>query len=263
MEHRGEPLPHLPGHVTAMGVDGCRAGWIGASARAGDPSVHVAVFPDISTLCAWAWAHGERPVVAIDVPIGLPERVGARACDTAARAFLRDPDGSRHRSNSVFAPADRQVLAAGSYADARAVIARRQRTEPAAMGVSAQSFGIAPKIREVDTYACSTPDCHDWLFEAHPEVCFREMSRAGEGAGLLPKKSAAGQAERLELLGTCLPPLGVRRPATLPRVRGAGDDDVIDAFACLWTALRHRAGRSCVLGDGARDAMGIPMRIVY
>lgn len=250
------------GDVIAVGVDGCRAGWVAAVATAADPVLHVEVFPDIAVLCAWVRQHGDDPVVALDMPIGLPHRVGLRACDRAARDLLRDdPDPARRRFTSVFAPADREVLAAASYAEARAVIAARRELEPDARGVSAQSFAIAPKIREVDTFVRANPQCHEWLFEAHPEVCFREMARHAGRGGLTSKHAPAGQLERVNLLGPSLAAWGLSLPAPVPTVTGAGSDDVLDAFACLWTALRHRDGTSRVLG-GDDDSRGVPMRIV-
>jgi predicted RNase H-like nuclease len=39
-------------------------------------------------------------------------------------------------------------------------------------------------------------------------------------------------------------------------------DDALDALVCAWVAQRWVAGASVVLGDGARDARGLVMRIV-
>jgi predicted RNase H-like nuclease len=48
-----------------------------------------------------------------------------------------------------------------------------------------------------------------------------------------------------------------------PVPRGAGEDDLLDAFAALWSAERITRGEHKVLGDGHTDVTGLPMRIVY
>lgn len=48
-----------------------------------------------------------------------------------------------------------------------------------------------------------------------------------------------------------------------PVPRGAKEDDLLDAFAALWSAERITRGEHKVLGDGHLDVTGLPMRIVY
>ena len=45
-------------------------------------------------------------------------------------------------------------------------------------------------------------------------------------------------------------------------LRGARFDDVLDAYAVLWTTERFARGEHVSFGDGARDERGILMRIV-
>jgi hypothetical protein len=63
--------------------------------------------------------------------------------------------------------------------------------------------------------------------------------------------------------------LGIRRellsghfdvPATAPP--GAAMDDLLDAYAVLWSVRRFELGQATLFGDGQRDARGIEMRIV-
>jgi predicted RNase H-like nuclease len=42
----------------------------------------------------------------------------------------------------------------------------------------------------------------------------------------------------------------------------ARPDDVLDALVCAWVARRWVDGAAETLGDGARDARGLLMRIV-
>ena len=222
--------------MRVLGVDGCRGGWL--AAEMGDDN-------DV----AWHWTADirdllQRPadVVAIDIPIGLPE-AGTRACDVQARAALG------RRGASVFAAPVRPVLGCATYAEARAVLAAA-----GGRSMSAQAFGIVAAVRQVD--AAITRDDETRVVEAHPELAFALMSG---GPALPGKRTAEGAALRLRLLSSWLP--DVAQVVTSPPSR-ARPDDVLDALACAWVARRWRAGTACVLSDGQRDVRALLMRIV-
>ena len=110
-----------------VGVDGCTGGWIVASRDAGG-AISVRRVDAFEALF-----EAPRPeVVAVDVPIGLPQR-GPRDCDVEARRLL----GARR--SSVFPAPIRGVLAAASHAEASR--ARRQVEEK---GLSVQAWAIVP-----------------------------------------------------------------------------------------------------------------------
>lgn len=82
------------------------------------------------------------------------------------------------------------------------------------------------------------------------------------GAPLLtPKRRAAGRAERLALARVLHPePLSLR-PAGV-NTGAVAVDDLLDAFAALWSARRIAAGVADALPTPApRDAAGLPMVI--
>ena len=220
--------------MTVAGVDGCRGSWLAAVGEGAVVSWRlVPTFQDL-------YDDASLTVIAIDVPIGLPES-GRRACDVQARALL-GPRGS-----SVFAAPARPVLSCATYAEARTVLA--------ALGgasMSAQAFGIVKAVSDVDS--CVQPDDDERVVETHPELAFSLL-----GDGPLPaKKSTAGLAARLRLLR------GWRRDVLdlLEQVpAGVPVDDALDALACLWVAERWAAGQRRTLGDGTRDARHLPMRI--
>src|SRR2546422_9712633 len=86
-----------------------------------------------------------------------------------------------------------------------------------------------------------TPRLQRRVREAHPEVSFALLN----GAPLLfAKKSADGEAERRGLLN---PIFGEIRG-----VPGAARDDVLDAYALLWSARRARRGKARGPAGGAR-----------
>lgn len=183
----------------------------------------VVVAPSFEEVLAVAGVDG---VVGVDMPIGLPE-AGQRACDVEARRLV----GARR--SSVFPAPTRRALAWTSWAEAR--------------GMSMQAFNLLGKVREVD--AVMTAELQERVFEVHPEASFAAMA----GAPLAwPKRTAQGQAERLRALGL----------SGVPRAAGAAADDVLDALAVQWTAMRAARGSERRLGDGARDARGLRMEIV-
>ena len=210
-----------------LGVDGCRGGWVGALVE--DDRVGWHRFPDFASALAVP-----ADVVAVDMPVGLPDR-GRRDCDLLAKAVL----GRAH--SRVFLAPPRRVLAAGSYAEG----ARLHRELTGGLGMSVQTWHLVPKIREVDAVADDPR-----LVEVHPELSLAELA----GTGPLPsKKTAAGRAARVSLLTGWLPDLGA-----LP----AGDDG-LDALAAAWSGRRWLTGQARTLPEHpAYDEIGRPMRIV-
>lgn len=224
--------------LLVLGADGCKGGaWVVAMVDGdGELSWHPAA--DTAALLALAHEY-DADAVALDVPIGLPPLGGRRVCDDLARRRL----GARR--SSVFAAPPREVLACGSYDEAR----------PLAPSLSSQAFGLVPRIREVDELLASRPaDIHRTVVECHPEVAFAAMA-----AGRLPlatKRSAAGALQRIRLLEEAFDDA---LPLDVPAV--AALDDALDAAACSLVALRWARGEAEVLG-GELDATGLPMRIV-
>ncbi len=238
------PRPRYP---LVAGVDGCRSGWLVATARAldaGDPEV-VAIdvvgrFEDVVERVR----SGELTAVAVDMPIGLA-RVDRRACDGAARAALGP------RRSSVFPAPIRAVLDATDFESA----ATRSRAV-SGRGLTIQTWNLIPKIREVD--AAVDPVLQDRVREAHPELAIARL--LGRPASF-PKRTAAGRAERLRALeGLALE--GLAAGADPPTPRGAAPDDVIDALALTTTAALMAIGQVVSLGDGSVDDRGLVMEIL-
>jgi predicted RNase H-like nuclease len=201
------------------GVDGCRTGWVAAIDASGGRTA-IRWFGQFADMLK----DDDAGVIAVDIPIGLLPR-GARACDLVARKLL----GPR-RGASVFPAPIRPMLAARTWKDA---CAARFRVD--GKRCSLQAYAILDKIRSVDQVM--TPALQARVVEAHPEICFATMERAGPIA--LPKRTAAGRAERVRRLGGFFPDVHEH----LHRVAGVQLDDVIDAYACLWTGAAGPSGR--------------------
>ena len=276
-----------------VGVDGCRAGWVLATSDVADVGPPLLSDPTFSIEPSFGALldrfHGHRTLIAVDIPIGLPSGGppdhGRRRVDGEARALL----GSR-RAASVFSAPCRPTLGAASYREACDL---EVRARGSGKGLSQQAYNIIPKIREVDqvlTPAHQAPiddSAQVWVREVHPEVTFARLSPGGYGL-IHPKRgcrdcrkeSCLDADGRVRILREYLPSFDptVERARLLRTVRdralsGAprlvkgvpvGRDDVVDAAACLLTALRIVTGTSLTLpvGDPEDDTRGLRMEIV-
>jgi predicted RNase H-like nuclease len=238
------------------GLDGCRAGWVAAFVRSDGAGAQPCVVVRIVARVADVLTAPEAPaVVAVDMPIGLPDRIGAegRGPKRAIRPLL----GARH--SSVFSVPPRAAIYAADFAAACA--AALAASEPPRK-VSKQLFMIAPKIREVDELLRANPALAPRVFEVHPELAFWRLN--GERALDAPKK----------VKGVCYEPgLALRRrlliAAGLPEEvvtaappKGAAADDLLDALACAAIARRLHAGMAKPFPEPpGRDTFGLPVAI--
>jgi predicted RNase H-like nuclease len=243
----------LAGTMTWLaGVDGCPAGWIAAFVRPNGDDVRIAIAPCFADVLAGP----EQPsIVAVDVPIGLPERTGygGREAENAVRPLL----GARQ--SSVFSVPSRAALFAGDYGEAcRLALA----TSDPPRKVSKQLFMIAAKIREVDVLLRADTAFGRKVFEVHPELAFWRLN--GGRALSEPKKIKGkcyepGLALRRGLLVVAGLPAAI---GTAAPPRGAGPDDLLDALACAAVARRIHAGIAQSFPQPPpRDAFGLPMAI--
>ncbi|WP_019994717.1 DUF429 domain-containing protein [Aureimonas ureilytica] len=246
------------------GVDGCRAGWIAAVEHPrGRTELRVhARFADLVA------ALPEEALIAVDMPIGLPDRIegAGRAAEIAARPLL-PPE---RRSSLFFIPARPAVEAgAGPFGDAgerRAAFARvtalSRATSMPSRAVSIQGFCLFPRIVELDRLLRADPTLAARVHESHPELAFARLN--GGAAMRQPKKrggraSPDGMAERRAVLRAAALP-----PALLEGAppRGAGEDDRLDACALLLVARRIARGQAVSHPDPpGRDAHGLPVAI--
>ena len=235
------------------GVDGCPGGWMVVlrdhGGRAAPIARIVAHFADILAL-------PEEPVIiAIDMPIGLPDRVsiGGRAPDIAARKVLGK------RQSSVFAVPSRQAVMAHDYRTACEIALA---TSDPPRKVSKQTYQLFDRIREVD--ALMTPERQRRVFECHPEVAFWAMNcRAplAEPKRAKSQPNAPGLILRRDLLAAADFPADFLIDTTFRRAL-ARSDDFLDACACAWSAGRILDGTAVTFPPvPPRDSRGLRQEI--
>jgi predicted RNase H-like nuclease len=211
--------------------------------------------PEIVDLVEKGSEGGPLAVVAIDIPIGLPD-AGRRQTDLLARKAVGQ------RWASVFMTPVRPALEASDYESASAASLKL-----AGEAISRQAFALHAKILQVDQWV---RQARHRVVEVHPEVSFVQLA-----AGPLPapKSTWVGVARRRKLLAR----VGMALPDDLGPAGGkVAVDDVQDAAVAAWTAvrvLRNQARRYpdlpevfsdglasaiCALGRIRRVARSIP-----
>ena len=239
--------------LRVAGIDGCRSGWIAVlrefAAPDAPPRHELLQLRTVGELLA----DPDISVLAVDMPIGLPERagLGGRGPERCVRPLLGE------RQSSVFSVPSRAAVFCEDYGEACSTALA---TSEPPRKVSRQAFHLFPKIREID--ALMTPALEARVFEVHPELAFWRLN--GERAMSLPKKvksaaSMPGLEERIALLcrhGYDEAFLRQRPPS------GAGRDDLIDACVNAVIAERITQGRATPFPrEPERDARGLRMAI--
>ena len=212
------------------GVDGCRNGWIAVTAEPETlAKAQAKIFKCFAELISQL---SPQMLIAIDIPIGLPERAigGGREPDWVARAFLGP------RRVSLFPVPSRGVVDA--YEQGYETVCKiAEDTSDPPKRPSRQVFDIFPRIREVDAILQKNPALRACVFEVHPEVSFKVMNfKVMNNYEPLPsKRFMPGMQLRRELLTKegFLPSFLDQSPPD-----GAGWDDFYDACACAWGARR-------------------------
>jgi predicted RNase H-like nuclease len=244
------------GSMTTLvaGADGCQPGW-------------AVVLKDISCrkppealLCrdmATLLKHPKLPaMIAVDMPIGLPHRVGpgGRGPEAELRTYLGE------RKASLFSIPSRAAIYAEDFA--AACEASLATSEPPRK-ISIQAYHLFPKVRELDELIRADMGLSFIIRECHPEGAFMVMNKREPLSEPKKIKSAindAGIRQRKKLLmevaGFSEEFLSSKPP------RGVGLDDFIDACACAWVAERLAKGEAISFPENPeRDAFDIPMAI--
>jgi predicted RNase H-like nuclease len=237
--------------MRVAGVDGCKAGWVVVSGALDFTDVRLSLVEDLRSVINVPRAPS---IFAIDMPIGFLAlaQEGGRACEKTLRGILVG------KTSSVFSAPCRAALAARNYAEACELNKRHSSAEP--VSLSQQSYGLFKKMREVDALFDDDRDVR--IFECHPEFSFALMADVSHPRPILESKKSIGgltrRAARLRKVG--IEP--ARNWRSLFPVSKAQPDDILDAFACYWSATRIAAKTHRRLPESPEeDALGRLMAI--
>ncbi|MFW5873991.1 MAG: DUF429 domain-containing protein [Verrucomicrobiota bacterium] len=236
-------MPELSPNPTAVGVDGCRGGWI-AAIKKPDEGIVLHFARDFDGILR---SLPEDSLILVDMIIGLPDaHRPSRQCDAEARERL-----APHRSR-VFAAPPREALLAGDYATA-STLARAATGK----GLSQQAFHLLPKIRQLDRLADPR------IRESHPELVFARLHGGRPIAS--SKKEPEGVAARLHALEPVLPGAhGIYISACnhLPR-KHVHPDDTLDALALCAVAQDPESLTALPAAPVPFDSTGKAMQIWF
>jgi predicted RNase H-like nuclease len=218
--------------MTAVGVDWASGCWV-VVVHEGDD---VAITTEPAMLNVWREHGRAADAVLVDVPVGLPE-TASRACDRAAASLL----GERH--SSVFDVPCRAAIEADDYEVARAENGGR---------LGSQSWGLVPRIREVDCFLDARPEAEAQVFESHPEVCYAAFAARVDADDPGSKRETEGLDARLAILDAVDEGFGERirgfvedrraDPQWHHRIQSGRLDDVLDAAVLALTAREGSFG---------------------
>ena len=238
--------------MQAVGIDGCRAGWL--VVLVDDEQIQMQLCPSIQEAADYCQ---DAKLIWIDMPIGFID-VGpeGRECDRLARRLL-----SPIRHSSVFTPPCRSALYASLDQSSEVNFQHTGKK------LSRQLINIIPKMRELDAYLqqLDRVQAAKW-HEAHPEILFAQFN---EGHPIpTKKKQAEGQAARLRLLSNLWPEIPAwfqENQHRYPR-KAVQLDDIIDALGLAigaWSVQQGRFIQKSLPDTPPRDHQGLAMQIVY
>ena len=239
-----------------VGVDACSRGWFSVGLSSGD-DYELKVFSSFEKLLEH---YSDAKLILVDMPIGLPEDSRGRKCDGIDWRKLGWPRGM-----SVFPTPTRQTAHQAAKFPKDHAAAEAVENEISGKGLSHQTFGIAPKIAEVDMALLNPARAPKPLVrEVHPEFCFWALNRGRPMQR--SKKDDDGIKERLAVLGKA-----EQRTHDIfcdARARyfktHVADDDILDALVAAVTGKGGWPDNIETLPKNPkRDLRCLPMEIVY
>ena len=251
--------------IKYVGVDDCKAGWIGVGLDDGK-SWEVKV---CGKFCDLLVHFGDACIVLVDMPIGLHEdgKPRFRACDREARELLEQ------RKFSVFPTPSKRLLDKVMNKEWEREDASEWSCKEWGRKINAQEFGIYRKTHEInEALACRGENASPKVRESHPEFCFLALSKKRQP--MLHKKSVRdGRDERLATLrhrAQDVNDIDIDSIFTEARRKYAkgqvANDDILDALALAITAkiVSQNGGRLGTLPENPpTDSKGLPMEMVY
>jgi predicted RNase H-like nuclease len=218
-----------------VGVDWARGSWVVVEATT--ETTNISAEP--SLLNVWHEYRDQAHEILVDIPVHLRSK-GDRECDQEAKDFL----GSR--GSTVFWTPNSDAVAARDYDEA---VTKNTR------GLGSHSWGLTPRIREVNALLDEFDAARETVYESHPEVCFK----AYHGDDLPSKKTDEGLEVRTDCLikhgGESFQPVldlvDERRTNSQwhHRIQSGRVNDVFDAAILALTARESNGTYSTIPAD--------------
>lgn len=214
-----------------LGVDGCKAGWIAIKHTLGTADFEAVHFSDFESLVK---NFDSNCVIAVDMPVALSNNA-VRECDAKARRLLGK------RASTLFSAPAVELLNCKSYEEVNQLSKFKFNK-----GISKQAWNIVPKIREVVASYKKNTSSKCQIFESHPELSFQAMNN-GEVL-LQSKKIEDGRLKRIQLIEDSFKVDLNNDFLNKFKKKDVATDDILDSFACLWTACRIAKAENIALG---------------
>jgi predicted RNase H-like nuclease len=233
-----------------IGIDGCKLGWFTVSLDA-EGNWEINSFGMIDKL----WEHCKASkLILIDITIGLRDGgIEERICDKEARQILGPKRGS-----TVFRVPCRAAVYTDTYRKASEANAQMTGKK-----LPKQTWGIIPKIREVDQLLLADASARTRIKEIHPEVCFWALNNCQSMR--YSKKKVEGFEERRKVLRSVYPYTDDVLNYSLQKYRRkeVSKDDILDALVAAVTASKERLGLLTIPEVPEFDSKMLPMEMVY
>ena len=217
--------------IKYVGVDDCKAGWIGVGLDDGDGwEIKVC-----GKFCDLLVHFGDACIVLVDMPIGLHEdgKPSFRACDIEARGLLEQ------RKFSVFPTPSRRLLDKVMAEEWVREDASEWSRKEWGRKIGVQEFGIYRKMHEVsEALELRGENASLNVRESHPEFCFLALSEKQRPMSH-KKRDRVGRDERLAVLRH--------------RAQDVNSIDVDEIF----NEARRKYARSQVANDDILDALAL------
>jgi predicted RNase H-like nuclease len=234
-----------------IGIDGCKTGWFAVITQ-GKMSYEFGIFNNITNI--WD-KHSDADLILIDIPIGLIDvSTEERKCDKDARKILRSG-----RASSVFVTPCRTAIYSEDYNSASDINYKNTGRR-----LAKQTWGIVPKIKELDEFLISNTAARSVIKESHPEVGFWALNNNSPMSNA--KKKNEGLVERLDVLRPYIGSVDEIYQSALNRYPRSqlAKDDILDAICLMVNGMLGMELKLATLPPTPQvDNVGLPMQMVY
>jgi predicted RNase H-like nuclease len=237
--------------MTVIGIDGCKSGWFAVIAKS-NMKYEFDIFNKIDDF--WN-KHCDSDHILIDIPIGLiDEGTEERKCDKAARKVL-----GPGRASSVFVTPCRAAIYSEDYTSASDINYKNTGRH-----LAKQTWGIIPKIKELDEFLINNIDARSIINESHPEVGFWALNNNSPMRNA--KKKNDGLIERLDVLRPYIESADEIYQSALskyPRSQLA-KDDILDAMCLMVNGVLGMEFEFATLPPTPQiDDVGLLIQMIY